>query len=186
VAIYSLLAGCFAKKGRARARSSRRPIDPATLDVAMELRSNEAVRSVIEAGAGTTVISRLVVADKLSGGSLVGTSASLRESPLPRPVGRSGTARNHPKVEGENYGCVNTGCTTWAAVSNSRAQQASEDSPPRAVDDVSATPGVSFPAAASIAGIVSRRKIASTRKGSRSDPPSSHHVRIDINEPTMN
>jgi DNA-binding transcriptional LysR family regulator len=37
----------------------------------MELPSNEAVRSVVEAGAGATVISRLVVADKLSGGSLV-------------------------------------------------------------------------------------------------------------------
>ena len=48
-----------------------RGIDPAGLDVVMELPSNEAVRSVVEAGAGATVISRLVVADKLSGGSLV-------------------------------------------------------------------------------------------------------------------
>ena len=48
-----------------------RGIDPAALDVVMELPSNEAVRSVVEAGAGATVISRLVVADKLSGGSLV-------------------------------------------------------------------------------------------------------------------
>jgi DNA-binding transcriptional LysR family regulator len=49
----------------------KRGIDPATLDVVMELPSNEAVRSVVEAGAGATVISRLVVADKLSGGALV-------------------------------------------------------------------------------------------------------------------
>jgi DNA-binding transcriptional LysR family regulator len=46
-------------------------IDPAELDVAMELPSNEAVRSVVEAGAGATVISRLVAADKLSAGTLV-------------------------------------------------------------------------------------------------------------------
>jgi DNA-binding transcriptional LysR family regulator len=48
-----------------------RGIDPAALDVAMELPSNEAVRSVVEAGAGATVISRLVAADRLSSGSLV-------------------------------------------------------------------------------------------------------------------
>jgi DNA-binding transcriptional LysR family regulator len=46
-------------------------IDPATLDVVMELPSNEAVRSVVEAGAGATVISKLVAADKLSAGTLV-------------------------------------------------------------------------------------------------------------------
>jgi DNA-binding transcriptional LysR family regulator len=37
----------------------------------MELPSNEAVRSVVEAGAGATAISRLVVADKLATGTLV-------------------------------------------------------------------------------------------------------------------
>ena len=46
-------------------------IDPASLDIVMELPSNEAVRSVVEAGAGATVISRLVVVDKVSAGSLV-------------------------------------------------------------------------------------------------------------------
>jgi len=49
----------------------RRGVDPAEFDVVMELPSNEAVRSVVEAGAGATVISRLVVADKLAAGTLV-------------------------------------------------------------------------------------------------------------------
>ena len=46
-------------------------VDPAELDVVMELPSNEAVRSVVEAGAGATAISRLVVADKLAARTLV-------------------------------------------------------------------------------------------------------------------
>jgi DNA-binding transcriptional LysR family regulator len=46
-------------------------VDPAEPDVVMELPSNEAVRSVVEAGAGRTAISRLVVADKLAAGTLV-------------------------------------------------------------------------------------------------------------------
>jgi DNA-binding transcriptional LysR family regulator len=46
-------------------------VDPAQLNVVMELPSNEAVRSVVEAGAGVTALSRLVVADKLSAGTLV-------------------------------------------------------------------------------------------------------------------
>jgi len=45
-------------------------VNPATLDVVMELPTNEAVRSVVEAGAGATAISRLVAADKLSAGTL--------------------------------------------------------------------------------------------------------------------
>jgi DNA-binding transcriptional LysR family regulator len=49
----------------------KRGIEPAGLDVVMELPSNEAVRSAVEIGAGATVISRLVVADKLSAGTLV-------------------------------------------------------------------------------------------------------------------
>ena len=49
----------------------RRGVDPAELDVVMELPSNEAVRSVVEAGAGVTAISRLVVVDKLAAGTLV-------------------------------------------------------------------------------------------------------------------
>ena len=47
-----------------------RDIDPSALDVVMELPSNEAVRSVVEAGAGATAISKLVVMDKLSAGTL--------------------------------------------------------------------------------------------------------------------
>ena len=43
-------------------------VNPATLDVVMELPTNEAVRSVVEAGAGATAISRLVAADKLRQG----------------------------------------------------------------------------------------------------------------------
>ena len=48
-----------------------RGIDPARLDVVMELPSNEAVRSAVEVGAGATVISRLVVADKIAAGTLI-------------------------------------------------------------------------------------------------------------------
>jgi DNA-binding transcriptional LysR family regulator len=46
-------------------------LDPDALDVALELPSNEAVRSAVEAGAGATVISRLVAEAKLSTGVLV-------------------------------------------------------------------------------------------------------------------
>jgi DNA-binding transcriptional LysR family regulator len=46
-------------------------VDPAQLNVVMELPSNETVRSVVEAGAGVTVLPRVVVADKLSAGTLV-------------------------------------------------------------------------------------------------------------------
>jgi DNA-binding transcriptional LysR family regulator len=46
-------------------------VNPATLDVVMELPTNEAVGSLVEAGAGATAISRLVAADKLSAGTLV-------------------------------------------------------------------------------------------------------------------
>jgi len=49
----------------------QRGLDPTELDVVMELPSNEAVRSVVEAGAGATAISRLVVAEKLAAGTLV-------------------------------------------------------------------------------------------------------------------
>jgi DNA-binding transcriptional LysR family regulator len=49
----------------------RRGVDPAQLDVVMELPSNAAVRIVVEAGAGVTAIARLVVADKLAAGTLV-------------------------------------------------------------------------------------------------------------------
>jgi DNA-binding transcriptional LysR family regulator len=46
-------------------------VDPTQLDVAMELSSNEAVCSAVEAGAGATVISMLVVAQKLGAGALI-------------------------------------------------------------------------------------------------------------------
>ena len=46
-------------------------VDPACLDVRMELPSNEAVRAAVEAGAGATVISRLVAAAGIASGSLV-------------------------------------------------------------------------------------------------------------------
>ena len=46
-------------------------VDPARLTVHMELPSNEAVRSAVEAGAGATVISSLVVERAIATGSLV-------------------------------------------------------------------------------------------------------------------
>lgn len=46
-------------------------IDPADLDLVLELPSNEAVRSAVEAGAGVTVMSRLVVAQAIAAGALV-------------------------------------------------------------------------------------------------------------------
>jgi DNA-binding transcriptional LysR family regulator len=45
--------------------------EPAQLSVVLELPSNEAVRGAVEAGAGVTVISRLVVDDGLAAGRLV-------------------------------------------------------------------------------------------------------------------
>ncbi|CAH2600130.1 LysR family transcriptional regulator YeiE [Rhodovastum atsumiense] len=49
----------------------RQGVPAAQLDVAMELPSNEAVRAAVEAGAGATVISRLVAAARLATGALV-------------------------------------------------------------------------------------------------------------------
>jgi DNA-binding transcriptional LysR family regulator len=46
-------------------------IDPARLTVALELPSNEAVRSAVELGGGATVVSELVVAAYLAAGRLV-------------------------------------------------------------------------------------------------------------------
>ena len=46
-------------------------LDPSQLDVAMEVPSNEAICSAVEAGAGATVISMLVVAQKLAAGALI-------------------------------------------------------------------------------------------------------------------
>jgi DNA-binding transcriptional LysR family regulator len=47
------------------------------LDVALELPSNEAVRSAVEAGAGATVISQLVAADAIKAKSLIRIDAAL-------------------------------------------------------------------------------------------------------------
>ncbi len=49
----------------------------AELDVSLELPSNEAVRAAVEAGAGVTVISSLVVASSIKAGSLVRVKLSL-------------------------------------------------------------------------------------------------------------
>jgi len=47
------------------------------LEIALELPSNEAVRAAVEAGAGVTVISKLVVASSLKAGSLVAVDIEL-------------------------------------------------------------------------------------------------------------
>ena len=54
-------------------------VDPERLDVRMELPSNEAVRAAVEAGAGATVISRLVAAAGIASGSLVELPLTLPE-----------------------------------------------------------------------------------------------------------
>lgn len=54
-------------------------LDLAALDIALELPSNEAVRSAVEAGAGATALSRLVVQDAIAAGAL----AAL-DFPLPK------------------------------------------------------------------------------------------------------
>jgi DNA-binding transcriptional LysR family regulator len=52
-------------------------VDPHDLDIVLELPSNEAVRAAVEAGAGVTVISRLVVESALRAGSLVTVAVDL-------------------------------------------------------------------------------------------------------------
>ena len=47
------------------------------LEIALELPSNEAVRAAVEAGAGATVVSRLVVAAALRAGTLVAVDATV-------------------------------------------------------------------------------------------------------------
>lgn len=54
-------------------------IAPASIDVALELPSNESVCAAVEAGAGATILSRLVVANSLRSGALIAP-----ELPLPR------------------------------------------------------------------------------------------------------
>jgi DNA-binding transcriptional LysR family regulator len=51
--------------------------DPSGFEIALELPSNEAVRSAVEAGAGATVMSRLVAASSLSAGTLTALHWSL-------------------------------------------------------------------------------------------------------------
>ncbi|MDQ0470718.1 LysR family transcriptional regulator [Labrys wisconsinensis] len=52
-------------------------VRPDTLDIALELPSNEAVRAAVEAGAGATVISELVVASSLKAGTLAAVDIAL-------------------------------------------------------------------------------------------------------------
>jgi DNA-binding transcriptional LysR family regulator len=52
-------------------------LKPSDLRVALELPSNEAVRAAVEAGAGVTAISKLVVVDSLRAGTLVPLDISL-------------------------------------------------------------------------------------------------------------
>ncbi|EWY41968.1 LysR family transcriptional regulator [Skermanella stibiiresistens SB22] len=52
-------------------------VQPRDLNIALELPSNEAVRAAVEAGAGVTVISRLVVAGSLKAGTLVAVGIDL-------------------------------------------------------------------------------------------------------------
>lgn len=54
-----------------------RGLKPADLNVVLELPSNEAVRAAVEAGAGVTFISRLVVFNSLRAGTLVSLGISL-------------------------------------------------------------------------------------------------------------
>ena len=52
-------------------------IRPAELDVVFDLPSNEAVRGAVEAGAGVTVISRLVAVRALKAGMLAAADVTL-------------------------------------------------------------------------------------------------------------
>jgi len=50
---------------------ARLGLDPGGFRIALELPSNEAIKAAVEAGAGVTILSRLVVRDALEAGSLV-------------------------------------------------------------------------------------------------------------------
>jgi len=52
-------------------------LDPATLDVALELPSNEAVRAAVEHGAGAAALSKLAVNDALASGALTALNFTL-------------------------------------------------------------------------------------------------------------
>ncbi|WP_157220642.1 LysR substrate-binding domain-containing protein [Flavisphingomonas formosensis] len=59
-----------------------RGIDPATLDIALTLPSNEAVRAAVEAGAGVAMLSALVVLRALRAGTLAELSFALPPRPF--------------------------------------------------------------------------------------------------------
>lgn len=52
-------------------------LDPGSLDIILELPSNEAVRAAVEHGAGAAALSRLAVADALASGVLVALNVTL-------------------------------------------------------------------------------------------------------------
>jgi len=52
-------------------------VDPAALDIILELPSNEAVRAAVEHGAGAAALSRLAVADALASGALTALNFAL-------------------------------------------------------------------------------------------------------------
>lgn len=56
---------------------ARHGIEPASLDIILELPSNEAVRAAVEHGAGAAALSRLAVADALASGALVALNFAL-------------------------------------------------------------------------------------------------------------
>lgn len=60
----------------------RNGLDPGQLDVALELPSNEAVRSAVEAGAGAAVMSLLVAESSLRAGTLVQIEFDLPSRPF--------------------------------------------------------------------------------------------------------
>ncbi len=57
-------------------------LDPAQLTVALELPSNESVCSAVEAGVGVTIISKLVVANALTAGTLAPVTCDLPKRPF--------------------------------------------------------------------------------------------------------
>jgi DNA-binding transcriptional LysR family regulator len=63
-------------------RLQRDGLDPAQLEVALELPSNEAVRSAVEAGAGAAVMSLLVAESSLRAGTLVQIEFDLPSRPF--------------------------------------------------------------------------------------------------------
>lgn len=52
-------------------------IEPRSLDIALELPSNEAIRGAVEAGSGITILSKLVVAASLKAKTLVALDVQL-------------------------------------------------------------------------------------------------------------